>query len=212
MRSFNCVPEPNAPAEVDEKVEKYLIENIDAIDHPTTTPRPSPKTNNQPSSGPKFDEQTFELPEDMPAVRFCNFSNHTFILKEETSTGARSQSGDLPPKRIVGGGIPVAQPYEESVIQATLNDIQRQANQKSFADSDAFRAKVHGAPTLTADTPALSQQQTASNSQSLLQSHSPNYSPYYAQQEQQQMAIAMRTNPLDPFGLFGSRNPFGWYG
>lgn len=68
MRSFNCVPEPNGPAEVDEKVEKYLIENIDAIDHPTTTPKPSSKTNNQPSNGPKFDEQTFELPEDMPAV------------------------------------------------------------------------------------------------------------------------------------------------
>lgn len=74
MRSFNCVPEPNGPAEVEEKAQRYLIENIDAIDHPTTTPRPKPGQTTQGSSAKvKFDEQTFELPEDMPSVRFLNF-------------------------------------------------------------------------------------------------------------------------------------------
>jgi len=195
MRSFNCVPEPNGPAEVDERAEKYLIENINAIDHPTTTPRPPPPSKSQAaSSNAKFDERTFELPEDMPS-------------EEPTSTGAPSDS--LPPKRLVGGSIPVAQPYEETVIQNTLNNIQRQANEKSFADSDAFRARAHGAPTLTADTP-LNQQaaQSSPNANSLPQSHSPQYGQQQAPQYAQ-----MGANPLDPFGLFSgnANNPFGWY-
>lgn len=68
MRSFNCIPEPNAPTEVDERVEKYLVDNIDAIDHPTTTPRPPFRPTVQQTNSPKFDERTFELPEEMPAV------------------------------------------------------------------------------------------------------------------------------------------------
>lgn len=111
----------------------------------------------------------------------------------------------MPPKRLVGGSIPVAQPYEESVIRATLNDIERQASQKTIADSDGFRARARGAPTLTADTPVLAHQQAAavSNPRPLIQSHS----PYYNQQQ------PLNTNPLDPLGWFspGGRNPFGWY-
>lgn len=65
MRSFNCVPEPNGPAQVDERTERYLIENINAKKRPkTTTPRPVEKD----QEDAKFDEQTFELPEEMPAV------------------------------------------------------------------------------------------------------------------------------------------------
>lgn len=64
---------------------------------------------------------------------------------------------------------------------------------------------------MSADTPTLIQQQTASasNSRPLLQSHSPNFIPNYQQQEQRY--AMMGTNPLDPFNLFGPRNPFGWY-
>jgi hypothetical protein len=182
MRSFKCVPEPNGPAEVEYKADKYLIDNIDAIDHPTTTPRPR-RTRPAPVIETKFDEQTFELPEDMPS--------------EDT----RNDTSNLPHRRIVGDTIPVAQPYEEDVISSNLNNIQRQVNEKNAADSDGFRARVHGAPTLTSDTPSLIQQQPASsvNSRPLIQSHSPQYPQ-------------VPTNPLDPFGLFGNNGLLpGWY-
>jgi hypothetical protein len=79
MRSFNCVPEPNGPAEVEEKAQNYLIENIDAIDHPTTTRRPPPTKATEAPANSKFDEQTFELPEDMPAVSL-------FVLKNSSKS------------------------------------------------------------------------------------------------------------------------------
>ncbi|CAD5234716.1 unnamed protein product [Bursaphelenchus xylophilus] len=36
MRSFGCVPEPNGPASVEDGAAKYLVDNINAIDHPAT--------------------------------------------------------------------------------------------------------------------------------------------------------------------------------
>ncbi|CAD5229087.1 unnamed protein product [Bursaphelenchus okinawaensis] len=41
MRSFGCVPEPNGPASVEDGAAKYLVDNINAIDHPTTKAPPS---------------------------------------------------------------------------------------------------------------------------------------------------------------------------
>lgn len=205
MRSFNCVPEPNGETGVEAGANQYLIDQINAIDHPPTKAPPSrsesstafptlPNLLGLPTLAPFPGFPGAPQQQAQGQARIADnegtFNERTFELPEEMPAEEAAPQQPKHHAQPASNGklspIPIAQPYEEA--EEGTEPLATLPVAQEFA-------RAHAAPSVPLDpVPLPSQVSYNANVRPQPQYLRPSHSPTPP-------TIQLQLPQLDPFGL-----------